>query len=219
MKLLPELLKIYLVILACQLLTPAYAGSYKDFFTFIDLDRAEEIEVLLNKGFDPNTVNEEGVPALILAAQRKSFNAIAVLVKDKKTNLNVISKESENTLMLAAIQNQIDLAKLLIEQGAEVNKPGWTPLHYAATKGHIDIMRLLIEHSAYLDAESPNGTTALMMAAYYGTPQAVKLLLEEGADPLLKNKLGLSAMDFAKQSTHKDSQDYIQAFINAATAR
>ena len=219
MKLLPELLKIYLVILACQLLTPAYAGSYKDFFTFIDSDRAEEIEVLLNKGFDQNTVNEEGVPALILAAQKKSFKAIAVLVKDKKTNLNAISKESENTLMLAAIQNQIELAKLLIEQGAEVNKPGWTPLHYAATKGHIDIMRLLIENSAYLDAESPNGTTPLMMAAYYGTPQAVKLLLEEGADPLIKNKLGLSAMDFAKQSTHKDSQDYIEAFVNAATAR
>jgi len=218
-KLLPELLKIYLVILACQLLTPAYAGSYKDFFTFIDADRAQEIEVLLNKGFDPNTVNEEGVPALILAAQKKSFNAIVVLVKDKKTNLNVVSKESENTLMLAAIQNQIEIAKLLIEQGADVNKPGWTPLHYAATKGYIDIMRLLIEHSAYLDAESPNGTTPLMMAAYYGTPQAVKLLLEEGADPLIKNKLGLSAMDFAKQSTHKDSQDYIQAFVNAANAR
>ena len=219
MKLISELLKIYLVVLACHLLTPAYAGSYKDFFTYIDSDRAQEIEILLAKGFDPNTVNEEGVPALILAAQKKSFNAIAVLVKDKKTNLNVISKESENTLMLAAIQNQIDLAKLLIEQGAEVNKPGWTALHYAATKGHIDIMRLLIEHSAYLDAESPNGTTPLMMAAYYGTPQAVKLLLEEGADPLVKNKLGLSAMDFAKQSTHKESQDYIQAFVNAATAR
>ena len=81
------------------------------------------------------------------------------------------------------------------------------------------MMRLLIENSAYLDAESPNGNTPLMMAAYYGTPPSVKLLLEEGADPLLKNKLGLSALDFANQTKHKDSQDYIQAFINAATAR
>ena len=81
------------------------------------------------------------------------------------------------------------------------------------------MMRLLIESSAYIDAESPNGTTPLMMAAYYGTPQAVKLLLEEGADPLLKNKLGLSAMDFAMQTSHKDSQDYIQAFVNAANKR
>ena len=197
----------------------AHAGSYQDFFNAIEADRAEDIQALLNRGFDPNTVNEKGVPALILAAQKKALNAISVLIKDKQTNLNVTTQESENILMLAAIQNQLELAKVLIEQGAEVNKPGWTPLHYAASKGHIEMMRLLIESSAYLDAESPNGTTPLMMAAYYGTPQSVKLLLEEGADPLLKNKLGLSALDFANQAKHKDSQEYIQAFVNAATSR
>ena len=55
-------------------------------------------------------------------------------------------------LMLAAITNQLDWAKKLIERGADVNQKGWTPLHYAATKGNIEIMRLLIENHAYLDA-------------------------------------------------------------------
>ena len=45
------------------------------------------------------------------------------------------------------------------------------------------MMRLLLEESAYIDATSPNGTTPLMMAARYGSPEAVKLLLEEGAEP------------------------------------
>ncbi len=211
--------KFCFLLFAFALSANAYAGSYQDFFRALDGDRAEEVQALLNRGFDPNTVNEKGVPALILAAQKKSLNVISVLVKDRKTNLNITTQESENILMLAAIQNQLELAKVLIEQGAEVNKPGWTPLHYAASKGHIEMMRLLIESSAYLDAESPNGTTPLMMAAYYGTPQSVKLLLEEGADPLLKNKLGLSALDFANQTTNKDSQEYIQAFIKAASAR
>lgn len=211
--------KICCLLFAFGLTANVYAGSYQDFFAAIEADRAEDIQALLHRGFDPNTVNEKGVPALILAAQKKSLHVVSVLLKDKKTNLNITTQESENILMLAAIQNQIELAKLLIQQGAEVNKPGWTPLHYAASKGHIEMMRLLIENSAYLDAESPNGTTPLMMAAYYGTPPSVKLLLEEGADPLLKNKLGLSALDFANQTKHKDSQDYIQAFINAATAR
>ena len=211
--------KICCLLFAFGLTANVYAGSYQEFFAAIEADRAEDIQALLHRGFDPNTVNEKGVPALILAAQKKSLHVVSVLLKDKKTNLNITTQESENILMLAAIQNQIELAKLLIQQGAEVNKPGWTPLHYAASKGHIEMMRLLIENSAYLDAESPNGTTPLMMAAYYGTPPSVKLLLEEGADPLLKNKLGLSALDFAHQTKHKDSQDYIQAFINAATAR
>ena len=56
-----------------------------------------------------------------------------------------------------------------------------------------------------------------MMAGHYGTPMAVKLLLEEGADPRIKNKLGLSAWDFSfnsKQESNKaESQSYLQAFL------
>ena len=63
---------------------------------------------------------------------------------------------------------------VMASMGADVNKPGWTPLHYAATHGHLAIMDLLLEEHAYIDAESPNGTTPLMMAAHYGTPAAVK---------------------------------------------
>ena len=56
-------------------------------------------------------------------------------------------------------------------------------------------------------------TTPLMMAAHYGTAKAVKLLLEEGADPRIKNSLGLSALDFALHGDDKLSAEYIQAFL------
>ena len=42
-----------------------------------------------------------------------------------------------------------------------------------------------------------------MMAAHYGTPAAVKLLLEAGADPTLKNQLGLTAIDFADRGDRR----------------
>ncbi len=61
-------------------------------------------------------------------------------------------------------------------------------------------MRTLLDASAYIDAESPNKTTPLMMAARYGSEQAVKLLFEEGADPTLRNEQGLSAADFARKA-------------------
>ncbi|MFZ9182625.1 MAG: ankyrin repeat domain-containing protein, partial [Hylemonella sp.] len=63
------------------------------------------------------------------------------------------------------------------------------------------------------DAESPNGTTPLMMAAMYGSPAAVKVLLEAGADPSIQNNLGLSALDFANQVKRQDSAALIQAFL------
>ena len=77
------------------------------------------------------------------------------------------------------------------------------------------MVRLLLENHAYIDAESPNKTTPLMMAAHYGNPGVVKLLLEEGADPLLKNQLGLSAIDFAQRANRQASADIISAFVRA----
>jgi ankyrin repeat protein len=88
-------------------------------------------------------------------------------------------------------------------------------LHYAASSGQLAIISLLIEHSAYIDAESPNGTTPLMMAAMYGSPESVKLLLQEGADPQLKNQQGLTALQFAQRANRPDSAQAIATFIRS----
>ncbi len=198
----------------------AHAGSYDDFFKALERDQADVMQELLKRGFDPNSPNPQGQPALIYAMQRGAPKAVDLLVNWPRSNLSIKNPQNETPLMLAAINNQLDLAKVLIARGADVNQPGWTPLHYAASKGHVEMMRLLIEHHAYLDAESPNGTTPLMMAAHYGSPMATKLLLEEGADPRLKNKLGLSAWDFAhKPPVKPDSVLYLQAFLADWQAR
>ena len=54
-----------------------------------------------------------------------------------------------------------------------------------------------------------------MMAAHYGTPEAVKLLLEAGADPMLKNQQGLSAIDFAQQAKRQDIAEIVAVAIRA----
>ena len=117
--------------------------------------------------------------------------------------------------MFAAIHNQLELAHALIERGADVNRKGWTPLHYAATRGHRDMMRLLLDNHAYIDSESDNGTTPLMMAAFYASPLAVKLLLEEGADPTLINHGNASALDLAMAADQQQSVNYLKAFTEA----
>ncbi len=198
---------------------PVKAGSYEDFFKALELDQAEVVQNLLERGFDPNSPNPAGQPALMLAMQKSSNKVAEVLLNWKTTNLSIHNPQSETPLMLAAITNQLDWAKKLIAHGADVNQQGWTPLHYAATKGHMEMMRLLMEHHAYLDAESPNGTTPLMMAALYGTPMATKLLLEEGADPRLKNQLGINALAFARKANKPESAQYIEAFEAAWNAK
>ena len=191
------------------------AGSYDDFLSAVHFDQSQTIESLLARGFDPNTPNEKGVPGLLMAIESESPKSALVLAKHPQTQLNVFNKQGESPLMLAAINNQLDLAKVLIQRGADVNKPGWTPLHYAATRGHREMMRLLLENEAYIDSESANGTTPLMMAAYYASPLAVKLLLEEGADPVLVNSANVSALDLALSKDHQQSAFYIRAFTEA----
>jgi uncharacterized protein len=191
----------------------AIAGSYEDFFIAIKHDDPVTIQALLQRGFDPNTIDPKGETGLFLAVQGESPKAAEALIDWPKTDVNALNEKGESALMLAALKKRQDLAERLIKKGADVNKTGWTPLHYAATSGHLAIISLLLENSAYIDAESPNGTTPLMMAAMYGTPEAVRLLLEEGADPKLKNQQNLTALQFAQRANRPDAAEAIAAAI------
>ncbi|MEO8542288.1 MAG: ankyrin repeat domain-containing protein [Burkholderiaceae bacterium] len=195
--------------------SPSFAGSYEDFFSAVQKDDASAISSLLKRGFDGNMADPKGEHALHLAIRDNALQAVSALLAWKKIEVESRNKADESPLMLAALGGQLGISKRLIDLGADVNKPGWTPLHYAATRGHLDLMRLLLDKNAYIDAASPNGTTPLMMAAFYGTPSAVKLLLEAGADPLLRNQQDLTAIDFAQKANRADSAEIIAAFVRA----
>ncbi len=204
---------IYLIVLYCYSL--AHAGSYEDFFTAIKVDDAAALKTLLQRGFDPNTRDPAGQHGLLIALREKSAKAADVLADWPKTEVEIRTSADESPLMFASLNGMLDLARKLIAKGADVNKTGWAPLHYAATRGHVQVMTLLLDNHAYIDAGSPNGTTPLMMAAFYGTPSAVKLLLEAGADPSIKNDQALTAIDFAHRNNRQESADIIAAFVRA----
>ena len=191
----------------------SFAGSYDDFFMAIKQDDATRIAALIKRGFDPNTINPAGIPGLILAIREPSLKVISVLLNSPRTNVEVRTQQDESPLMLAALEGMYDLCEQLISKDADVNKPGWTPLHYAATNGHLNVINLLLDQHAYIDAASPNGTTPLMMAAEYSAATTVQLLLEAGADPSIKNGKGLSALDFARRADRQDSVAMIATFI------
>jgi ankyrin repeat protein len=190
-----------------------HAGSYDDFFIAIKQDNADAVTELLKRGFDPNTLDPKGLSGLYLALRDQSLKAAEALIAWPKTNVEIRTAQDESPLMIASLKGQLEVARKLIERGADVNKPGWAPLHYAATNGHLPVMELLLEQNAYIDAASPNGSTPLMMAAHYGTAAAVKLLLEAGADPTIRNQLGLTAIDFANRANRMDSAELLAGFV------
>lgn len=194
----------------------ARAGSHEDFFVAVQRDNAAAITALLRRGFDPNTTDVNGQVGLTLALKLGSLRVVQALLAARNLNVEARNAHGESALMLAALKGHTDIVKTLIARDADVNKTGWTPLHYAASgeeAQNLEVMALLLQHHAYIDAASPNGTTPLMMAAQYGTREAVRLLLDEGADPSLKNQLGLSAVDFALRAERQDVADAIAAVV------
>ena len=191
--------------------TVAVAGSYEDFFKAIRDDEVKVISSLLSRGFDPNTLSLNAEPAILNSLVHGSLKVFEQIAKHPKTQLNVRNQHGETALMLVCLKGHLQIAKLLVSRQADINHPGWTPLHYASAGGHTDIIQLLLDQSAYIDAESPNGTTPLMMAARYGNAKSVQLLLMEGADAEVKNQLGLTALDFAIQGNIPDAIKLLQA--------
>jgi hypothetical protein len=152
---------IYLIVLYSY--SFSHAGSYDDYFIAIKRDEAAAVSALLKRGFDANTLNPAGEHGLLLAIREPSLKVAAVLIDWPQTNVEVRSKQDESPLMLASLQGLTEICQLLIAKGADVNKPGWAPLHYAATHGHLAVMTLLLDNDAYIDAASPNGTTPLIL--------------------------------------------------------
>ncbi len=189
-------------------------GSYDEWFHSIRLDDTRRIKGLLDRGFDPAAIEPERFDSgLIVALRHKSAKVFHLLLSTPGVDIDARSRNGDTALMIAALQSDTAAALALIDKGAQINRPGWTALHYAAASGNAAIIRRLLDEAAFIDAESPNRTTPLMMAARGGHAEAAMLLIDEGADIALKNELGLTAVDFARAQGHGELASRIETLL------
>ena len=178
----------------------AHAGSYDEFFAAIKRDHPAMMKGLLAQGFDPNTVDELGSPGLVFALRIESYEAAAVLIDSPKLLVNAANPQGETALMMACLRGQQALAAKLLQRGADINRDGWSPLHYAAAGEDERMVAWLLQRGAAVNATAPNGNTPLMMAAQTGASASVEMLLAKGADVNRLNLMNLSAADIAEQA-------------------
>jgi ankyrin repeat protein len=114
--------------------------------------------------------------------------------------LNDIGRKA---LHVAADVGDFDVAKVLIQNGADVNavdKDNWTSLHIAAGNGNVDVAKLLIQNGADVNAEERYYCTSLHIAAGNGNVDVAKLLIQNGAE--------VNAVDEAKRTSLHLVADY-----------
>ena len=177
------------------------------FWEALRLDDVKGLQTQMLRGAGANAIHPELGPAIVVAARERSPKVLAYLARLSGTRIDASNANNETALMLVALHGDLESVKLLGERGAQVNRRGWAPLHYAASAGHLATIEFLLEQHAYIDAESPNRTTPLMMAARQKHTNAVQLLVDAGADPTVRNEAGYTAADYlAAHGEHAEAQ-------------
>ncbi len=180
----------------------ACAATTDDLFDAASIDNLHDVQRLIqNRVIDPKALDARGDTLLIAAIRNDAARVTDYLIGTSSIDVDATNVSSETAMMIAAYRNKKDVVDQLIARGAEVNRTGWTALHYAASVDARDIVGLLLEHAAYIDAESPNKTTPLMMAARGGYEALCHQLIEAGADPTSINERDLTAADFARRAS------------------
>lgn len=203
----------YLAVIAFS--SAVFADSSVDFFRAVNVDNERTVKELLAVGFDPNTANEKGQVGLYLALQEESLKVASVLLAHPAIRIDATTAANETPLMMAAMRGNLEWTQRLLDRGAALNRAGWTPLHYAASGPAVAVVKLLLDRGAAIDAPSPNRSTALMMAARYGSEEAVQLLLARGASAKLRNDRQMSPADFARSA----GREPLALLLEAAAAR
>jgi uncharacterized protein len=145
----------------------------------------ETAQLLIRAGANIKTANRYGVTPLTLAASKGNAPIVEMLLK-AGADPNTALPEGETVLMTAARTGNVDVIRVLLAHGADVNaKESWrgqTPLMWAAADNHPQAIKVLVELGAKIDARSAGGFSALLFAARAGNLEAVRALLDAGAN-------------------------------------
>jgi quinoprotein dehydrogenase-associated probable ABC transporter substrate-binding protein len=161
------------------------------------------VAALAKSGADLNEAAPGGfTPLSVAIAEGKFFAAKALL--DAGASVDRPAGADELTpLMLIASQPLQEQRTASLNQGPS----------------SVDIARILIADGADVNAKSKKGVTPLMVAAAHDNPPLVSLLLQKGADPKIKTPDGKTALDIAKDNRNEASVRQIELLTGAVTTK
>ena len=171
-------------------------GSFP-LITAIEEDHLEIGRILMAHGsrVQFNMTNKQlgqtEIVALIEAVKHDRKEFVNLLVQEFKVDIDMplLSKNAENALLRATTRGNLEMVKLLHQNGADINyidNDGnsalmLTIMNYLG-KNQRKIFYYLFENGADIDRENENGQTALSLAAHAGLVEVVNLLLDENVN-------------------------------------
>ncbi|KAI8664541.1 NACHT domain-containing protein [Fusarium keratoplasticum] len=159
----------------------------------------DSVRLLLAKGMDVNAIGGRHGTAL-QAASCKGYKDIVQLLLESGAEVNQLAGDYGYALQGAACYGHEECVKLLLDWKADVNAKGGehhTALHAAAFNGHEKVVKILAEQGEAINdtGSEDRGQNPLIEAAAEGHTATVKLLLKLGANSLLRDQGGWTALD------------------------
>lgn len=167
------------------------------------------VQLLLDNGAQVNAASASSeVTALWLAASEGQTECLRLLLANGAT-ATATRSDGISAVMSACVGGHVDAVSVLVNAGADVrttDKDGLTPLMNAAENGTVATLELLTaaadNDDAYLNAMSKTGFTALIIAAAHGHADAVRHLIQAGANVEATADSAVTALMFASASNH-----------------
>ncbi|XP_058818348.1 serine/threonine-protein phosphatase 6 regulatory ankyrin repeat subunit A isoform X2 [Topomyia yanbarensis] len=166
--------------------------------------------LISNKAFI-NSKSRNGRTALHLAAMNGYEELVKFLIQDHHAVVDILTLRKQTPLHLAAASGQMNVCKLLLELGANIDATddvGQKPIHVAAQNNYSEVAKLFLQqHPNLVMATSKDGNTCAHIAAMQGSVKVIEELMKFDRNGVIstRNKLTDSTpLQLAAEGGHAD---------------
>ncbi|AWO98209.1 putative protein phosphatase 1 regulatory subunit 12A [Scophthalmus maximus] len=152
-------------------------------------------EYLISQGANVGVVNSEGETPLDIAEEEPMEELLQNEINRQGLDIEAARKEEER-IMLRDARQWLNSGQI---QDIRHAKSGGTALHVAAAKGYVEVLKLLIQTGYDVNIKDYDGWTPLHAASHWGKEEACRILVENLCDMDLINKMGQTPFDVADE--------------------
>ena len=167
----------------------------------------KRLQALITAGADVDehySMNKNGDETALTEAVSRGKNECVKLLIKSGASVNKVGQRYKYILNLAVEQDNMICADLLINAGADVNAPLFTPLYVAAKKSAIRCLNLLLKSGADVNATCSIYSTALMRVK---DVECCRLLLIHGAQINITDNHGYNTLTFHMSHSNRVNKD------------